>query len=162
MFQSIYATSTTSIQKSLGKDLGWIIDSVIDQIICISKYNTIAGSSYTNLSKDLDHPRKGFINIQNTDDNECFKWSLVRYVNPANHYPVRITKADKYLAKRLDFKDIKLPVEIRYIHKFEKKISSELVFLTMKIKKNIHLCTKNFFEEKHVDLFSIGKREKTL
>ena len=63
MFQSIYATSTTSIQKSLGKDLGWIIDSVIDKIICISKYNTIAGSSYTNLSKDLDHPRKGFINI---------------------------------------------------------------------------------------------------
>ena len=43
MFQSIYATSTKSIQKSLGKDSDWIIDSVIDQIISCSKYNAIAG-----------------------------------------------------------------------------------------------------------------------
>ena len=29
--------------------------------------------------------------------------------------------ADKYFAKSLDFKDIKLPVKARYIHKIEKK-----------------------------------------
>ena len=46
-------------------------------------------------------------NIQNIDDNECFKWSIVRYLNPANHHPARITKADKDFAKKLDFKDIR-------------------------------------------------------
>ena len=53
------------------------------------------------------------INIQNIDDNECFKLSLGRYLNPANHQPARITKADKDFAKKLDFKDIKFPVKIK-------------------------------------------------
>ena len=76
------------------------------------------------------------INIQNTDDNECFKWCLVRYLNPADHHRARITKADKDFAKRLDFKDIKFPVKIRGIHKI-KKNPLALVFFAMKIKKNI-------------------------
>ena len=68
--------------------------------------------------KELDHPRKGLINIQNIDDNECFKWCLVRYLN---HHPAGITKSDKEFTKRLDFKDIKFPVKTRDIQKIEKK-----------------------------------------
>ena len=75
------------------------------------------------------------ITIQNT--NECFKWCLVRYLNPADRNPAKITKADKDFAKRLDFKDIKFPVKIRDIHKIVKRIPSRLVFLATKIKKNI-------------------------
>ena len=52
--------------------------SVIDYTISISKYDSLAEISYNQLPKQLDHPRKGLINIQNTDDNECLKWSLVR------------------------------------------------------------------------------------
>ena len=78
--------------------------------------------SYINLPKELDYPRKGFINIQNIDDNECFRWCLVRCLNPADHNPGRIAKADKGFAKRLDFKDIKSPVKIRDIHQIGKKI----------------------------------------
>ena len=63
------------------------------------------------------------INIQNIDDNQCFKWCIVRYVHPADHDPRRITKADKDFAKKLDFKDIKFPVKIRDIHKIEEKYS---------------------------------------
>ena len=69
VFQLIYTTIITNIQKSLGKGSDWIIDSVIDHTISISKYNPLAGSSYIKLRKELDHPRKGLINIQNTDDN---------------------------------------------------------------------------------------------
>ena len=105
VFKSIYTTVTSNIQKYLGKGSGWITDSVIDHNINISKYNPFASSSYINLPKKLDHPRKGLINIQNTDDNECFNWSLVRYLNPADHHPARITKAEKNFAKGLDFKE---------------------------------------------------------
>ena len=105
VFKSIYTTVTSNIQKYLGKGSGWITDSVIDHNINISKYNPFAGSSYINLPKKLDHPRKGLINIQNTDDNECFNWSLVRYLNPADHHPARITKAEKNFAKELYFKE---------------------------------------------------------
>ena len=42
MFQSIYTTIISNIQNSLGKSSGWIIDSVIDETITISKYNPLA------------------------------------------------------------------------------------------------------------------------
>ena len=113
VFQSIYTTIITNIQKSLGKTSGWIIHSVIDHTISISKYNPLAGSSYIKLLKELDHARNGLIN------NEWFKWCLVRYLNPADHNPRRITKADKDFAKRLDFKDIKFL--LRDIHKLKRE-----------------------------------------
>ena len=64
--------------------------------------------------------KKGLVNIQNIDDcfimmniiDECFKWSIVRYLHPTDHNPKRITKADKEFAKKLDFKVIKFPVKI--------------------------------------------------
>ena len=114
VFQSIYTTVTKNIQKSLGKCSGWIIDSVIDHNFSISKYNPLAGSSNIRFPKELDHPRKGLINIQNTDDdNKRFKWCLVRYLYPEDHNPRRIAKADKDFPKRLNFKDIKFRVKIR-------------------------------------------------
>ena len=48
------------------------------------------------------------INIQNIVDNECFKRCLIKYLNPADHHPARIIKADKDFFKKHDFKDIKL------------------------------------------------------
>ena len=121
VFQSIYTTVISKIQKSSGNGSGWIIDSVIDHTIGISKYNPLAGSSYIKLPKELVHLRKGLTNIQNNDGNDFLKWCLVRYLNPADHNPRIITKTDKDFAKRLDFKDIKFLVEIRDIHKLEKK-----------------------------------------
>ena len=58
VFQSTFTTIIENIRKSLGKGSGWIIDSVIDHNIDISKYNPLAGSRYIKLSKELDHPRK--------------------------------------------------------------------------------------------------------
>ena len=58
MFQSVYTTILSIMQKSLGKGSDWIIDSVIDHTISISKYNPLAETSYTELPKELNHPRK--------------------------------------------------------------------------------------------------------
>ena len=38
------------------------------------------------------------------DDNECFKWCLVRYLHPTGHHPSRIRKL-KDFARELGFKD---------------------------------------------------------
>ena len=54
---------------------------------------------YIKLPKELDQPRRGLINIEKFDDNECFKWCLVRYLKPADHQPARITEADKDFAR---------------------------------------------------------------
>ena len=126
-FKSIFITIISNIQKLFGKGSIWIIDSVIDDTISILKYNHLAGSSYTKLPKELNHPGKDLINIQSTGHNECFKRCLVRYLNPAEHNPGRIAKADEDFAKRLGFKDIKVPVKTRGIDKIEKKISISII-----------------------------------
>ena len=121
-----------------------IVDSVIDHIIDISKYNPLAGSSNIKLPKELNHPRNGLIDIQNFYDNKCFKWCLVRYLHPADYHPRRIRKIDKLFGDEVVFEDIKFPVKIKDIYK---------VFLVMKTTKNIlRMTQKKCFEDKHVDL----------
>ena len=44
---------------------------------------------------------KRLINIQN-EDNECFRWCLVRYLNTVNKNPAKIKKTDKEFAKQLN------------------------------------------------------------
>ena len=148
MFKSIYTTIITNIQKSLGKDSGWVIDSVTDDAISISRDNPLAGKSYIKLFKGLDHPKKGLITFQNTDNNVCFKWCLVRYLNPADLNTERITKTNKYMAKRLNFKDIKFPVKAGNIHKIEKKKNSISISgsgYENKVKHPVHV-SKNALE----------------
>ena len=91
----------TNIKKSSGKGSDRIVDSVIHHYFSISKYNPSAGSSYIIVAKELDHPRKGFINAQDTADNECFKWCLVRFLNDTDHNQKRTATAGKDFAKRL-------------------------------------------------------------
>ena len=161
VLKSVYTTIIINIQKSLGKVSGWIIDSVINHAIRISRYNPFAGSSYTKLPKELDNPRKGLTNIQNIDDSECFKWCLVSYLNFADHHQARITRAGRDFAKRVDFKDIKFPVKTRDIHKIEKKnyIGISVFGYEDKVKYPIHV-SKKFCEDKHVDLLLIDEGEK--
>ena len=110
----------SKIQKSLAKASGWIIDSVIDHTINISKIKCL---SWKQLHKITKRITKRLINIQNMDDNKSFKRCLVKYLNPADRNPARITKNDKNFAKKLYFKDIKFPVKVRDIHKIKKKNS---------------------------------------
>ena len=58
VFESVYMTVLSNIQKSFGKDWSWIIFSVVDNTNNISKYNTLSGSRYVKLPKELDHPNK--------------------------------------------------------------------------------------------------------
>ena len=47
VFKSVCSTIISNIQKSLRRGSGWVTDSVIDR--------NINGSSYSKLSKELDH-----------------------------------------------------------------------------------------------------------
>ena len=98
------------------------------QKVNVSKYNSLAG----------------IINIQNIDNNECFKWCLVRYLYSADHHPARIPKADKDFARVLDFKDIRFPVKIRDIYKIEKtnSIAVSVFGYENKEKYPIHVSKK--------------------
>ena len=79
--------------KNVGKSSDWIVDSVIDHNINISKHNPLK-----------DHPRKGLINIQDIDDNQCFKWFLVTYLHSTDRNTAKITKVRNYFDKNLILK----------------------------------------------------------
>ena len=99
--------------------------------------------------------------MENTDNNECFKWRLVRYLNPTDHYPERIIKGGKDFAKKLYFKDIKLPVKVRDVHKIEKKNSIGVsVFGDENKEKRSIYVSKKCCEETHVDLLLIEEKGK--
>ena len=53
----------------------------MDRTISCSKYNPLAGSSYIKSPQELDHPRKGLINIQNTNDNVSKKRCEEKHVD---------------------------------------------------------------------------------
>ena len=56
-----------------GKGSGWIIDSVIEHNINISKYYTLAGSSYIKITKKAKPSKKRLIIIQNIEDKDLTK-----------------------------------------------------------------------------------------
>ena len=77
---------------------GWIVESILNQYLNISSYKPLSGSTYCKVPKELSHPMKGLINIQN-DDNKCFLWCHVRYLNCNGKNLLRITKKDKEISK---------------------------------------------------------------
>ena len=100
VFESICITVISNIQKFIGKGSGWIIDSVVDHITNISKYNPLAGSSCIALPKQLNHPKKDLTNIENISDDKYFKWCLVRKLHSEDRNP---GKSWQNVSKRIRF-----------------------------------------------------------
>ena len=67
--------------------------------------------SYIELLKSLS--RQGLVNIKNNDDY-CFIWSYIRYINPLEKNPNRIKLSDKKLFDEIyqKLKDFKFPLQI--------------------------------------------------
>ena len=59
---------------------GWVVEEIISQYLNLSSYLPFSGSTYNKLPKELNHPLKELINIQN-NDNKCFLWCHVRHLN---------------------------------------------------------------------------------
>ena len=118
IFESVYTTIVSDKQKYLGKSLGWIIDSVFSHLINISKCNLwlVAVISDYIYAKDYIVQKKTWL---------IFKISV-------------INNALKCLTN-----DIKFLVKVRNIQKIGKKKQSALVFLVIKMGKNIQsMCQK--------------------
>ena len=88
---------------------GWNVEEIVSQYLNISMYLPLSGSTYCKLPKELQNSKKGLINIQN-NDNKCFLWCHVRYLNCEDKNLWRITKKDKEISKSLNYNDIQYPV----------------------------------------------------
>ena len=108
------------IDNWINEGSGWIIESIEAQYVTIYFYSPIIGSRYIELPSKLKDFKKGLINIKN-NDNKCFLWCHIRYLNPLNKNPQRITKEDKSMITDLDCKGIYFPVSKSHYCKIERQ-----------------------------------------
>ena len=78
----------------LSEGTGWTIRSLDEHYINTVVYDPLKGSSYIPLPVELRNSSRGLVNLKN-EDNECFRWCHIRYLNPQEKNPQRIIKSDK-------------------------------------------------------------------
>ena len=83
------------------------------------------GSSYIEVPTELRNSKKGLINIKNKDD-ECFRWCIVRHLNPQEKDSQRIKRDDKQYIEKLNYKGVIFPVSQKHYNKIEKKNSIKI------------------------------------
>ena len=96
----------------------WQFVKVTALEIHLADYNPLSGSTFTPLPKKI-RGKKAVINIKN-DDDQCFKWSVTRSLNPVDKNAERITKELKDQSEELNWNGLKFPVELSQIGIFEK------------------------------------------
>ena len=96
---------------------GWQFFEIINLTLHTTRWDPINAGSYIDLPPFLKN-KKALINMQNQDD-ECFKWSILRALNPKDNHPERIDKDLKSKQDTLNMKGIKYPVDFRDIDRFE-------------------------------------------
>ena len=99
---------------------GWNFESIEAQYFNISTYRPLLGSSYIDLPVELRSPRKGLIKIKNKD-KKCFLLCHSRHIDLSKEHPERIKKTDKKIAEKLDYDEIKFPVQEKDFNKIEVK-----------------------------------------
>ncbi|GBN29391.1 hypothetical protein AVEN_174586-1 [Araneus ventricosus] len=102
------------------KGSGWRRIRVKGLELRINKYNSLRGSSYIDLPKEMKDKKTG-INVKNENDNKCFMWSVLSALHPVEQDAQRVSKYKAY-ENELNFKDIEFPVKMedRVFKRFEK------------------------------------------
>ena len=144
------------ISQSIANGSNWIVESVENHYLNVVKYEPIKGSSYIELPEELKHHLKGLINLKNKD-NECFRWCHIRYLNHQDKNPQRINKSDKEYISKLNYSNIKFPVELNQYNKIEKQNEININVFGYENKQPYPIYISKEKYEKHLELLLITK-----
>lgn len=96
---------------------GWTLSKLIELVIYNNKYEAIRGSSFIVLPNIIKRKR-AVINVENTNDNLCFMWSILAALHPEVEFPeIAISYLD--FITELNFQCLEYPVELKKIQYFE-------------------------------------------
>jgi hypothetical protein len=101
----------------LNKGSSWRFKKVKSLAVHIDKNIPLRGSSYKDLPKFIKD-KKAVNNIKNAD-NECFRWYILRALNPVNKNAERISDLKSKISP-LNWGNMTFPVKLKDIGKFEK------------------------------------------
>ena len=118
----VYNEMAEEIEESIQKvenaeGSGWVFLEIKNLTLHTAKWDPLNAGSYIDLPENLKN-KKAIINMKN-QDNECFKWCVLRALNPKNNHRERVDK--DLISKRdtLNMEGIKYPVDFRGIDRFE-------------------------------------------
>ena len=118
VFNEMVDEIEASVQKAENAEgSGWVLESIIDIKLHTAEWNPLNAGSYMELPAYLKN-KKAIINMKN-QDNECFKWCVLRALNPVENHKDRVDKNLKSKQDTLNMKGIKYPVSLRDIDRFE-------------------------------------------
>ena len=118
----IYDRSIQTIEERIQnfnqRGSNWRFQRVLSLDAHFTDFQPLRGSTFLPLPSKIS-TKKAVINMKN-DDDQCFKWSVVRALNPVEKNSERITKELKDQSERLDWSGLKFPVDLKQIIIFEK------------------------------------------
>ena len=118
VFNEMVDEIETSIQRvENAEGSGWVLEKIINITLHTAKWDPLNAGSYIDLPTNLKN-KKAIINMKN-QDNECFKWCVLRALNPKNNHPERVDRDLISKQDTLNMKGIKYPVSFRDINRFE-------------------------------------------
>ena len=129
---------------------GWVFEGVENIEILTVPYEPLTGSKYIELPKHISD-KKAVINIQNKDE-ECFKWCVLRALNPTTN-PHRVDKKLREAEKTINMEGIGIPTKIDDITKFENQnIDIAIVVLGLNENGNVYTIrlSEYAYQRKHL------------
>ena len=118
----IYDRSIQTIEERIQnfnqRGSNWRFERVLSLDAHFTDFQPLRGSTFIPLPKKI-RDKKAVIDMKN-DDDQCFKWSVVRALNPVEKNSQRITNELKEQSERLDWSGLKFPVKLDQIVIFEK------------------------------------------
>ena len=96
---------------------GWVFLEVENLTLHTSIWDPLKASSYIDLPEELKN-KKAIINMKN-QDNECFKWCVLRALNPTNKNAERIDNDLRSKQDTINMEGISYPVDFRGVDRFE-------------------------------------------
>ena len=120
--EEVYNEMVDEIEESIQKvkyaeGSGWRFSKIINLTLHTAKWDPLNAGSYIDLPPFLKN-KKALINMKN-EDEECFKWCVLRALYPKDRDAERIDKNLKSKQDILNMEGIRYPVNFRGIDRFE-------------------------------------------
>ena len=107
------------IQTLTAEISGWAFHSVNKLEMHTVTYKPLGGGSYIKLPKEIA-VKKAVVNMKNTEDDQCFLWCILRALNPVKRDKERTDTNLKSKIDTVNMGDIRYPVSLKDVSKFEK------------------------------------------
>ena len=108
------------IGKFQNKGSGWQFASVESFDINVDPFKPLRESSYRPLPHKLA-VKKAIINVQNKEDDMCFKWAVTSAVYQRRVHPERLNSEMRANSEKLNWEGIDFPTPLNQIARFEKQ-----------------------------------------